>query len=72
MYTTRKNERRSLSGKTVFPLVTNGGDWIKNDRRSIPDRRLGNIHQELLDAANHGVSECFTNTPSFSAANEDY
>jgi hypothetical protein len=49
MYTQRKKERRSFSGKTSFPLVTNGGDELEKDRRSIPDRRLGNIHLELTD-----------------------
>ena len=59
VYSVRKKERRSFSGKTSFPLVTNGGYLVENDRRSIPDRRLGNIHLELIGAENHGFSECF-------------
>jgi len=50
MYTQRKNERRGFSGKTLFPLVTMGGDEVEMDRRSTPDRRLGNIHLELAGA----------------------
>jgi len=68
MYTQRKKDRRGCSGKTAFPLVTNGGYLIVMDRRSIPDRRLGDIHLELVDAVNHGVSECFTDTPLYSSA----
>ena len=72
MYTQRKKERRSLSGKTAFPLVTNGGYWIEKDRRSIPDRRLGDIHLELVDAVNHGFSECFTDMPLYLSGYEGY
>ena len=56
MYTQRKNERRSFSGKTLFPLVTNGGCEVEKDRRSTPDRRLGNIHLELADVRKYRVS----------------
>ena len=49
MYTQRNKERRCFSGKTLFPLVTDGGCEVAKDRRCIPDRRLGNIHQELVD-----------------------
>ena len=54
MYTQRNNERRCFRGKTSFPLVTDGGHEVEKDRRSIPDRRLGNIHQELIDVLHHG------------------
>jgi hypothetical protein len=54
MYTQRKKERRSFRGKTSFPLVTNGGYEVEEERRSISDRRLGNIHLELVDIVDHG------------------
>ena len=72
MYSQRKKERRDFSGKTSFPLVTNGGHLVENDRRSAPDRRLGNIHLELIDAANHGFSGRITTTPLYSSGKEDY
>ena len=65
MYTHRKKDRRSFGGKTSFPLKTKGGSLVEEDRRSIPDRRLGNIHLELVDAVDHGYSECFANTPYY-------
>jgi hypothetical protein len=72
MYSERKKERRGFSGKTAFPLVTNGGHLVENDRRIVPDRRMGNIHLELIDAANLGFSECITTTPLYSSGKEDY
>ena len=72
MYSERKKERRGFSEKTSFPLVTNGGHFVENDRRSVPDRRLGNIHLELTDAANLGFSDCITTTPLYSSGKEDY
>jgi len=72
MYTQRKKERRSISGKTAFPLVTDTGYFVEKDRRNIPDRRLGDIQQELIEAVNHGFSECFTDTPLASHGKEDY
>lgn len=60
MYSERKKERRGFSSKTSFPLVTHGGYPVENDRRSTPDRRLGNIQLELIDAVNHEFSEDFT------------
>lgn len=65
MYSERKKERRGFSGKISFPLVTDVGYQVENDRRSILDRRLGNIHLELIDAVNHGFSACFTNMPLY-------
>ena len=62
MYTQRNKERRRFSGKTSFPLVTEAGCEVEKDRRCSPDRRLGNIHLELVDADDHGYSECFANT----------
>jgi hypothetical protein len=56
MYTQRKKERRGFSGKISFPLVTNGGYEVEKDRRSNPDRRLGDIHLELADARKYRVS----------------
>lgn len=72
MYSQRKKERRGYCGKMSFPLVTNGGCLVEDDRRSVPDRRLGNIHLELTEAVNHGCSECFTNTPLYSSDKEGY
>ena len=63
MYTQRKKERRGFRGKTLFPLVTNEGYEIEKDRRCIPDRRLGNLHLELVDVAGHVFPECFTEKP---------
>jgi hypothetical protein len=57
MYTQRKKERRGGSGKMLFPLVTNGGYEVEKDRRITPDRRLGNIHLELI-----GVREIVAST----------
>jgi len=51
MYTQRKKDRRSCKRKMSFPQVTNEGCEIKEDRRTIPDRRLGNIHLEAIDVA---------------------
>lgn len=72
MYSERKKERRGFSGKISFPLVTDGGYQVENDRRSILDRRLGNIHLELVDAVNHGFSESFTNMPLYRSGNKGY
>jgi hypothetical protein len=71
MYSERKKERRIFSGKMSFPLVTNGGYEVENDRRSNPDRRLGNIHLELVDGAYNGISECFANTLFYSSGKDD-
>jgi len=48
MYAKRSKDRRSLDGKTSFPLKTKMGCLVEKDRRSIPDRRLGNIHLEIV------------------------
>ena len=56
MYTQRKKERRGFGGKMSFPLVTNEGCEVEKDRRSSPDRRLGNIHLELVDVGKYRVS----------------
>jgi hypothetical protein len=56
MYTQRKKERRGFSGKMSFPLVTNGGYEVEKDRRSTPDRRLGNIYLELAYVEKYRVS----------------
>ena len=62
MYAKRSKDRRGFGGKSSFPLKTKGGNLVEQDRRSIPDRRLGNIHLELVDADDHGYLECFANT----------
>ena len=56
MYTQRKKERRGFCGKMLFPLVTNEGYEVEKDRRSTPDRRLGNVHLELAEAGTCKVS----------------
>jgi hypothetical protein len=61
MYTQRKKDRRSFDRKSSFPIKTKGG-LVEEDRRSIPDRRLGNIHLELVDAVDDGYSGCFAET----------
>jgi len=50
MYIQRKKDRRSSNGKIPFPVKTKSGRLIKDDRRCIPDRRLGNIHLETVGA----------------------
>jgi hypothetical protein len=60
-------DRRSFDWNSSFPLITKRGYLVKEDRRSIPDRRLGNIHLELLDAADHKFSEYFAKTSLFSS-----
>lgn len=62
MYTQRKKDRRGFDGKTSFPLKTKGGCLVENDRRSIPDRRLGNIHLELVYVGDEKLPEYLTNT----------
>jgi len=45
----RKGERRRHREKTRFPLSDSGGVLVLEDRRSQPDRRLGNIEAEWID-----------------------
>jgi hypothetical protein len=49
MYIQRKQERRSSRGEITFPLITDRGDEVEEDRRSNPDRRLGNIQVEQTE-----------------------
>lgn len=73
MYTQRKKDRRSFTGKTSFPLRTNGGYLVEVDRRSMPDRRLGNIHLEVINNVDFGLSERLTFASSYLLADtEDY
>jgi hypothetical protein len=71
MYTQRQKDRRSVGGKTSFPLKTNGGHLVDGDRRSTPDRRFGDIHVELADAVDCGLPECLTYA-SYLTGTEDY
>ena len=71
MYTQRNKDRRGFGGKTTFPLKTKGGTLVEEDRRSIPDRRLGNIHLELVDADDHVFSGCLADTPFYLSAKDD-
>jgi hypothetical protein len=71
MYSQRKKDRRSFGGKTSFPLKTKGGYLVEGDRRSMPDRRLGNIHLELVDTVDHGFSEYFANTSFYLSGKAD-
>jgi hypothetical protein len=57
MFAQRKKDRRSLGGKTSFPLKTKVGCLVEKDRRSIPDRRLGNIHLEIVYVGDHQLPE---------------
>lgn len=72
MYSQRKKERRNFGGRASFPLKTNGGCLVAKDRRSIPDRRLGNIHLELTDYAGYGLPDYLANTALYSFGKEDY
>jgi len=70
MYAQRKQDRRSLGGKTSFPLTTNWGCLVEKDRRSIPDRRLGNIRLEIVYLGDHKLPEYLAST-SFSPAGKE-
>jgi|GEM_PF-1658516 len=72
MYTQRKQDRRSFAVKKSFPLITKGGCLVKEDRRSIPDRRFSNIHLEMDDTAGHVFAECVADTPFDLSGKEDY
>ena len=41
----RRNEsdRRQVLGPTNFPVYTACGNWVRRDRRNIPERRLQSI-----------------------------
>jgi hypothetical protein len=70
MYAQRKKDRRSFGGKTSFPLKTKGGCLVEKDRRSIPDRRLGNLHLEIVYDGDQNLPEYLANTSSASSENE--
>jgi hypothetical protein len=72
MYTKRKKDRRSSGGKTSFPLITNDGYLLQRDRRSMPDRRLGNLHQEMIDTVDFGLPDCLTFAAPYLTGTEDY
>lgn len=65
MHTRRKKDRRGFDGRTLFPLLTKGGFLVEEERRSIPDRRLGNIHLELADPNGHGFPGCMADRPFY-------
>jgi hypothetical protein len=71
MYTKRKQDRRSFGGNVSFPLIAKGGCLVEGERRSIPDRRLGNIHLELIDATCHGFPDCIDDKPYYLTDLED-
>ena len=64
MYTQRKKDRRSFSGKEQFPLRTRSGQLVKEDRRSAHDRRLGIINLEISDAEELGLPDFITSATS--------
>lgn len=70
MYSQREKDRRSFGGKASFPLKTKVGCLVENDRRCIPDRRLGNIHLELVYIGDHKLPEYFTNTSLLASGKE--
>jgi hypothetical protein len=72
MFTQRNKDRRGFAGKTSFPLKTKEGCLVEEDRRSIPDRRLGNIHLEFIDAVDHEFSGRFADTPFYLPVKDDY
>jgi hypothetical protein len=67
MYRQRKDDRRDFDWNSSFPLITKGGYLVKEDRRIIPDRRLGNIHLEWIDAADYKFTEYFANTAFYTS-----
>ena len=60
MYAKRSKDRRSQSGKTSFPLKTKMGCLVEKERRSIPDRRFGNIHLEILYVEDNKLPDYLT------------
>jgi len=62
MYAQRNKDRRSFGGKTSFPMKTKEGCLVEKERRSLPDRRLGNIHLEIVYAGDNKLPEYLTNT----------
>jgi hypothetical protein len=72
MYTQRKQDRRSFSGKVSFPLKTKRGCRVKEDRRSTTDRRLGNICLELDYTVGYGVPEYIADSPFNLPGEEDH
>jgi hypothetical protein len=70
MYAKRKKDRRSLGGKTSFPLKTKMGCLVEKDRRSIPDRRFGNIHLETVYVGDNKLPDYLTDA-SFPALAEE-
>ena len=70
MYAKRCKDRRSLGGRISFPLKTKMGSLVEKDRRSIPDRRLGNIHLEIVYVGDHSLPEYLTDT-SFSTPGKE-
>ena len=72
MYIQRKKDRRSFTGKTIFPLKTKGGSLVEVDRRIMPDRRLGNIHLEVIDAVDFGLSRRLTFASPYLTDTENY
>ncbi len=36
-------DRRTVLDPTIFPVYTASGNWVRCDRRCIPDRRLRSI-----------------------------
>jgi len=64
MYTQRMEDRRCFCGRVTFPLKTKSGEVVEKDRRHIPDRRLSNIHLELIESDEQKFSEYFPDTSS--------
>ena len=44
-----ESDRRSFGRAAKFPVIDRIGRLIKRDRRSMPDRRIANIHVKELD-----------------------
>ena len=44
-----KSDRRSFGQAAKFPVIDRIGRLIKRNRRSMPDRRIANIHVKELD-----------------------
>ena len=42
----RVTERRKWTTQSIFPLFDSGNTLVREDRRKVPDRRLGNIELE--------------------------
>lgn len=66
----RSKDRRSPGGKTSFPLKTEMGCLIEKDRRSIPDRRFGSMHLEIVCVGDNKLPDYLADAACHARAKE--